>query len=186
MYSRNNDTQTKKTYPGRLCVIEGSDGPAKSSQMNQLSIWIRSIGLPVFFSEWNLSKLIKGSEKRTKKKNSINPMTYCLMYAWDFTDRYEKVIQPHLSAGYLVLCDQYMNTAIARSIAKGCEPEWIRGIYSFAAKPDIFIEIDAALDFDAQQNKLRTMIQANVECYKPTGVLMNLTGMDQSGDQIIV
>ena len=44
---------------------------------------------------------------------------------------------PLLRAGYLVLCDRYIFTAFARDVVRGCPPEWVRGLYNFAALPDL-------------------------------------------------
>jgi len=53
---------------------------------------------------------------------------------------------PLLRAGYLVLCDRYVFTAYARDVVRGCPPEWVRGIYSFAALPDVTFFFKANLD----------------------------------------
>ncbi len=44
---------------------------------------------------------------------------------------------PLLRAGYIVLCDRYIFTAFARDTVRGCPPEWVRGLYNFAAMPDL-------------------------------------------------
>jgi dTMP kinase len=51
-----------------------------------------------------------------------------------------------LKAGYLVLCDRYIFTAFARDVVRGCPPAWVRGIYSFAALPDITFFFKASLE----------------------------------------
>jgi dTMP kinase len=45
-----------------------------------------------------------------------------------------------------VLCDRYIFTAFARDIVRGCSPEWVRGIYEFAAQPDLVFFFKAPLD----------------------------------------
>src|SRR5262249_5261547 len=42
-------------YPGKLCVVEGTDGSGKSTQLALLYQWLKAEGYPVFFSEWNSS-----------------------------------------------------------------------------------------------------------------------------------
>ena len=44
---------------------------------------------------------------------------------------------PLLRGGYLVLADRYIYTAFARDSARGCDPAWLRNLYSFAPVPDI-------------------------------------------------
>jgi dTMP kinase len=54
----------------------------------------------------------------------------------DFADRFERKMLPPLRAGYLVVCDRYAYTAFVRDAARGCDPSWVRTIYSFAPRPD--------------------------------------------------
>ncbi|HEX7142505.1 MAG TPA: hypothetical protein VF222_08505, partial [Nitrososphaeraceae archaeon] len=55
----------------------------------------------------------------------------------DFADRYEKNIYPLLRAGYIVLADRYIYTALARDTVRGCDQSWVRNMYSYARKPDL-------------------------------------------------
>ena len=135
-----------KNYPGKLFVVEGCDGSGKSTQVYLLKKWLESKGHIVFFTEWNSSELIKESTKKAKKKNLLTPTTFSLMHASDFADRYEKLILPHLRAGYIVLCDRYIYTAFARDMARGCNPEWAKNLYDFAVKPSAAFYFQAPLE----------------------------------------
>ena len=131
--------------PGKLYVVEGCDGSGKSTQIYLLNKWLESEGFNVFFTEWNSSELIRESTSEAKKKNLLTPTTFSLMHASDFADRYEKMILPQLRAGYIVLCDRYIYTAYARDMARGCDREWVKNVYSFAVKPDIIFYFKAPL-----------------------------------------
>jgi dTMP kinase len=135
-----------KSYPGKLFVVEGCDGSGKSTQIYLLKKWLESKGYIVFFTEWNSSELIKESMKKAKKKNLLTPTTFSLMHASDFADRYEKLILPHLRAGYIVLCDRYIYTAFARDMARGCDADWVRNVYEFAVKPTTAFYFQAPLE----------------------------------------
>jgi dTMP kinase len=135
-----------KSYPGKLFVVEGCDGSGKSTQIYLLKKWLESKGYIVFFTEWNSSELIKESMKKAKKKNLLTPTTFSLMHASDFADRYEKLILPHLRAGYIVLCDRYVYTAYARDMARGCNADWVRNVYEFAVKPTVAFYFQAPLE----------------------------------------
>ena len=41
-----------------------------------------------------------------------------------------------MRAGYLVVRDRYVYTAFVRDAARGCDPAWVRTLYSFAPRPD--------------------------------------------------
>ena len=79
------------------------------------------------------------------------PTTFSLIHATDFADRYERHLVPLLRAGYLVLCDRYIFTAFARDVVRGCPPEWVRGIYNFAAHPDLTFFFKADLEVSLQR-----------------------------------
>ena len=53
---------------------------------------------------------------------------------------------PLLRAGYVVLCDRYIFTAFARDTVRGCPSNWVRGIYDFAALPDLTFFFRADLE----------------------------------------
>jgi dTMP kinase len=124
-------------YPGRLLVFEGLDGSGKSTQAALLGKWLVAQGYRVFSTEWNSSELVSNVIRRGKKKGLLTPTTFSLLHATDFADRFERKILPPLRAGYLVLCDRYAYTAFVRDAARGCDPKWVRTIYSFAPRPDL-------------------------------------------------
>lgn len=77
-------------------------------------------------------------------------MTFSLLHATDFADRLLYKIVPPLKAGMIVLADRYAYTAFARDAARGVHPQWVRGLYSFAVKPDLAlyfrVPIDVSID----------------------------------------
>lgn len=133
-------------FPGRLIAVEGLDGSGKSTQIYLLKRWLEMQGMKVFFSEWNSSALVKSATSRGKKEDLLTPTTFSLIHATDFADRYERQLVPLLKAGYLVLCDRYIFTAFARDVVRGCPPQWVRGLYSFAALPDLTFFFKAGLE----------------------------------------
>ena len=117
--------------------MEGIDGSGKSTQIHLLDRWLRSMGLPVFNTEWNSSQLVRDITSRGKKKGLLTPTTFSLLHATDFADRYERNMLPLLRGGYIVLADRYVYTAFARDVVRGCSPAWVRKVYNFAVKPDL-------------------------------------------------
>ncbi|GAB4152193.1 MAG: dTMP kinase [Planctomycetota bacterium] len=127
----------RNSVPGKLIAVEGLDGSGKSTQIHLLHMWLKGRGIKTFFSEWNSSELVKDATRKGKKRQLLTPTTFSLIHATDFADRYERQILPMLEGGYVVLCDRYMFTSFARDGVRGCDPEWLRTMYSFARKPDI-------------------------------------------------
>lgn len=138
-------------YPGRLIAVEGIDGSGKSTQLLLLERWLRSRGYPVHFTEWNSSRLVRRSMQRGKKKNLLTPTTFSLLHAVDFADRLTYQILPPLKAGMIVLADRYVYTAFARDVARGVHPEWVRGVYSFALRPDLTLYFRVPIEISLER-----------------------------------
>ncbi len=139
-------TFAELNFPGRLIAVEGLDGSGKSTQIYLLKRWLEAEGVKVYFSEWNSSELVKSATSKGKKRELLTPTTFSLIHATDFADRYERHLVPLLRAGYVVLCDRYVFTAFARDVTRGCPPDWVRGIYNFAAQPDLTFFFKADLE----------------------------------------
>jgi dTMP kinase len=134
-----------RELPGRLIAVEGLDGSGKSTQIRLLKRWLELEGYKVFFTEWNSSELVKAATKKGKKRKLLTPATFSLIHATDFADRYERQILPLLRGGFLVLADRYIYTAFARDAVRGCDPLWLRRLYSFARHPDLAFYFDVPL-----------------------------------------
>lgn len=138
-------------YPGRLIAVEGIDGSGKSTQLMLLDRWLRTRGYPVYFTEWNSSRLVRRSMSRGKKKNLLTPTTFSLLHAVDFADRLTYQILPPLKGGMIVLADRYVYTAFARDVARGVHPEWVREVYSFAPRPDLTLYFRVPIDVSLER-----------------------------------
>lgn len=136
----------KASYPGKLIAVEGLDGSGKSTQIYLLRRWLEMRNSRVFFTEWNSSQLVKRATSRGKKRQLLTPTTFSLIHATDFADRYERQILPLLRAGYIVLADRYVFTALARDAVRGVDAEWVESLYSFASLPDITFLFHAPLE----------------------------------------
>lgn len=134
------------TFPGRLIIVEGTDGSGKSTQISLLKTWLEAKGYPVVFTEWNSSTLVKTWTKKAKQQKQLTPITFSLIHGSDFYDRYERLILPLLRAGYIVLADRYIYTAFARDVARGCERDWVRNTYHEVVRPSLAFYFQTPLD----------------------------------------
>ena len=128
--------EREEILPGRLIVIEGTDGVGRSTQLNRLRPWLESSGFAVVNTEMTRSVLAGPGLKKAKEGHTLGPITLNLFYTTDFVDRFENQIIPALRAGFIVLTDRYIYSLIARAVVRGADPQWIRSIYGLALKPD--------------------------------------------------
>ena len=130
--------------PGRLIVIEGTDGVGRSTQVALLKEWLEDRGYAVLDTGLVRSELAGPGIKRAKQGHTLDPITLNLFYATDFWDRLERQILPALRAGMVALVDRYIFSLIARASVRGVSREWMEHLYGFALIPDrtIYLDID--------------------------------------------
>jgi dTMP kinase len=135
---------------GVLICVEGIDGAGKSTQIDLLHSWLKTLNQDVILTQWNSSALISDTTRRAKKKNLLSGRTFSLLHAVDFADRLERVIIPALKAGFIVLADRYVYTAFARDVARDVNKKWVRNMYGFAIKPDmaVYYDVSAKISLD--------------------------------------
>ena len=131
-------------YPGRIIAIEGTDGVGRSTQTTMLREWLEVQGYGVIETGWTRSALMQPTIDLAKSSNTLNKLTFVLLYATDFADRLEKEIIPALRAGFVVLADRYVFTAIARAQVRGIDRAWLRSLYGFAIAPHLvfYLKVD--------------------------------------------
>src|SRR6187401_1570932 len=131
-------------YPGKLIAIEGTDGVGRSTQIRLLREWLEVKGYGVVETGWTRSPLMQPTIEIAKSSNTLNKLTFVLLYATDFADRLEKEIIPALKAGFIVLSDRYIFTALARAGVRGVDRQWLRTLYGFAVAPHMvfYLNVD--------------------------------------------
>ena len=131
-------------YPGKLIAIEGTDGVGRTTQIQLLREWLEVKGFGVVETGWTRSPLMQPTIELAKSSNTLNKLTFVLLYATDFADRLEKEVIPALKAGFVVLSDRYIFTALARAGVRGVDRPWLRSLYGFAIAPHLvfYLKVD--------------------------------------------
>lgn len=132
-----------KELPGRLIVIEGTDGVGRSTQIALLKEWLEADGYAVFETGMKRSLLAGAGIREAMTGHYMDNTTLFLFYATDFADRLQRDILPALRAGFVVLTDRYIYSLIARAQVRGVSPDWIRNLLSFAIQPDLILYLYA-------------------------------------------
>jgi len=135
----------KKRLPGKLVVLEGTDGVGRSTQIALLREWLESEGYATAATGLKRGKLAGRGIKSAMQGHTLGDTTMNLLYATDFTDRLERDIIPALRAGFVVLTDRYIYSIIARAQARGIDPTWLRNVFGFALVPDVVFYLQADL-----------------------------------------
>ena len=136
---------TKKKLPGKLIVLEGTDGVGRSTQISLLREWIESEGFAVSATGLKRGILAGKAIQMAMEGHTLSDATMNLSYATDFADRMERDILPALRAGFVVLLDRYIYSIVARAQVRGADPSWIRSVLGFAIEPDIVFYLHSDL-----------------------------------------
>lgn len=136
----------QEEYSGKLIVIEGTDGVGRSTHIALLRTWLEARGHAVLDTGMTRSILAGRGIKVAKTGTTLGRLTMQIFYATDFIDRLENEMLPALRAGFVVLTDRYIYSAIARAEVRGIDPAWIRKIYGMALVPDavFYLRINTA------------------------------------------
>ena|ERR1044071_1523828 len=139
-------------YSGKLIVIEGADGVGRSTHTALLKAWLESRGHAVLDTGMTRSVLAGRGIKDAKQGHTLGRLMMQLFYATDFADRLENQMLPALRAGFIVLTDRYIYSAIARAIVRGADPDWVRAVYGIALVPDaiFYLNIHSAEELVAR------------------------------------
>jgi dTMP kinase len=156
-------------YPGKLIAVEGTDGVGRSTQIRLLREWLEVQGYGVIETGWTRSELMQPTIDLAKASNTLNKLTFVLLYATDFADRLEKEIIPALKAGFIVLSDRYIYTALARAGVRGVDRQWIRHLYGFGIAPHLvfYLKID-------EKTLIRRVLQSRGMDYWESGMDLKL------------
>lgn len=129
---------------GILIVFEGVDGSGKSTHINFLSKELSNLRHQIVLtsepSKGRTGKFIRRYSKTSKKR--LPPTTEALLFAADRFDHIERVIEPALKKGFIVITDRFLHSSLAYQGAAGVSLEWIRKINEFTPKPDLAILLD--------------------------------------------
>ncbi|MEY3386552.1 MAG: hypothetical protein RIR53_1363 [Bacteroidota bacterium] len=136
--------------------FEGIDGSGKSTQLTMLREWFESHGSGVTVIREPGATLLSESirEILLSTKQSITPTAEILLFSAARTQLVEKVIEPALEAGSIILCDRYVDSTTAyQGYGRGLDLTAVAAINRIATRgimPDLTFFIDVRYE-QAQQ-----------------------------------
>lgn len=133
---------------GLFITLEGIDGAGKSTQLRGLAAWAEAQGRAVLCTrepggsagaEEIRRLLVEGATDRWSGE------TESLLFTAARRDHLERVIEPALAAGKLVLCDRFADsTRVYQGAARGELREFVDTLHALAIKrePDLTLILD--------------------------------------------
>ena len=101
---------------------------------------------------WTRSTLMAPTIEIAKASNTLNKLTFVLLYATDFADQLENIILPALKAGFIVLADRYIYTLMVRDMVRGMDEAWLKNMYGIALEPDVVFYMNVPPEELVQRN----------------------------------
>jgi len=159
---------------GRFIVFEGIDGSGKSTQIKQISKWLKTSGYTVYSTfeptDGPIGLLIR---QMLSGKLATDQRTIASLFAADRTDHLvntENGIRHKVDQGAVVLCDRYYFSSYAYH-AQYIDMEWVIHANSLNAdilRPDvtIFIDVDPKICFERIKNS-----RSSFEMYEKIDIL---------------
>lgn len=125
---------------GLFIAFEGIDGSGKSTQIRLLGDWLRDQGYTVVATREPTSgpyglqiRSLYADRDRVTLEEELE------LFISDRREHVEKVINPAVQAGQIVLTDRYYYSTAAYQGAAGLDPDTIFKKNSFAPEPDMVI-----------------------------------------------
>ncbi|MBE1460344.1 dTMP kinase [Nocardiopsis terrae] len=134
---------------GAFIVIEGGEGAGKSTQVRELTVWLRDQGFEVVGTRQpgatKLGMRLRGI-LLDRENSHITDRAEVLLYTADKADHVEQEILPALRRGAVVISDRYVDSLLAyQGAGRSLAVDEIRTISSWATQglvPDLTVLLD--------------------------------------------
>ncbi|MDR0847925.1 MAG: dTMP kinase [Propionibacteriaceae bacterium] len=137
---------------GLFIVFEGGDGAGKTTQSARLVSWLRERGLDVVHTfepgDTEVGQAVRGLVLHSR--TDMAPRAEALLYAVDKAQHVAEVVRPALEAGKIVVCDRYVDSAIAyQGAGRALDIDEVTRLMWWAAsdlRPDLTVLLDVRVD----------------------------------------
>lgn len=147
---------------GTFITIEGTDGSGKTTFIQDAKKHLESIGLKVLVTREPGGTVLSEKIRELLFDNSydMDKRTESLLFAASRSEHINKTIIPHLTLGYVILCDRFVDSSISyQSYARGLKKEDIIMINDYATAglaPDLTLYFDVELETGLARTGKRT------------------------------
>lgn len=154
-----------KSLQGKLIVIEGAESAGCTTQVSFLKDHLERLGHPTAQFGVGQSEFMGAELQESLKSNILCPITSSLMSASEIADQIENKLIPALRAGFIVIADRYIYSAMVQTKVYGADYNWIRSVFGIALVPDII----CYLDVNPEQQIQRVFAKKGVLTYSESG-----------------
>lgn len=146
---------------GKFITIEGTDGSGKTTVTKMLEEYLLNKGYKVITTREPGGVDVSEKIRNIILFEDIDPKTEALLFAASRREHIIKKIIPALSAGYVVLCDRFLDSSIAYQVfGRNLDEQNVLDINSFALEG---LEPDLTLYFDVDINTGLSRVSNRVE-----------------------
>lgn len=146
---------------GKFITIEGTDGSGKTTVTKMLEEYLLNKGYKVITTREPGGVDVSEKIRNIILFEDIDPKTEALLFAASRREHIIKKIIPALSAGYVVLCDRFLDSSIAYQVfGRNLDEQNVLDINSFALEG---LEPDLTLYFDVDINTGLSRVSNRIE-----------------------
>ncbi|MFD0040516.1 dTMP kinase [Streptomyces anulatus] len=138
--------------PGRLIVVDGTDGVGKTTMLELVAEELEQRKLPLVRTRQPTTEAreldaFKVFLFEPERREEIDYRALLCMMIGDRLQHIHQVVLPGLRAGKVVLCDRYIYTQMVTTRTRGFDDEpWMYELYDHVLRPDLALLFDAPLD----------------------------------------
>ena len=146
-------------YQGRLITFCGLDGCGKTTMMNRLISELEK-EYPIFVTKQPTS-IVRNSEifrnyMDSSEHSAFDYRSLSLLAASDRLQHVNKIIEPKMQNGEIILSDRYFYSCLANLRARGYKKDkWIYEIAESVVKPDLAFFFDLPIEEAVARVRLR-------------------------------
>ena len=140
---------------GRFISFEGIDGAGKSSHVEALAAWLRGRGHEVLLTREPGGTPLAESLRELFLQREMDPLTEVLLVFAARRDHLQRVIEPALARGAVVLCDRFTDATFAyQGSGRGFDPAVLAQLEAWVQQgrqPDLTLWFDLSPAVAAQR-----------------------------------
>jgi len=128
--------------PGLLIALEGIDGSGKTTQARRLVRWLRNRGFSARYTSEPSSGAIGRILRSMARMRVVEPRAEAMLFAADRLIHLQRIVEPLLEKGVIVVSDRYVHSSLAYQSATTGDQEWVEQLNRYARRPDLGILLD--------------------------------------------